>query len=146
MNELKKCLFFGDIAELDFKLHPCYCGGKMEIEKVSQNGGMDGTYWNWELTCNKCGLTKTYAADGFYGRKYKTFEEVVDDWNKKFIKSLPSITPQPKTGHWIALGNYDDYEEERSYKCSECGDIDTYHDNYCPNCGVKMQEVEEWNG
>ena len=65
------------------KLHPCYCGGEMEIKKVPQNGGMDGTYWDFVLTCSKCGLTKTYAADGFYGRKYKTFEEVVDDWNQK---------------------------------------------------------------
>lgn len=65
------------------KLHPCYCGGEMEIRKVAQDGGMDGTYWDWKLTCKKCGLTMTYAADGFYGRKYKTFEEAVDDWNRK---------------------------------------------------------------
>ena len=51
---------------------------------------MDGTYWDWELVCNKCGLTKTYAADDFYGRKYKTFEEVVNDWNwnKKKEKNI----------------------------------------------------------
>ena len=71
------------MKETELKLHPCYCGGEMKIKKVAQNGGMDGTYWDWELTCSKCGLTKTYAADGFYGRKYKTLEEVVDDWNKK---------------------------------------------------------------
>ena len=71
------------MKETELKLHPCYCGGEMKIEKVPQNGGMDGTYYDWELTCSKCGLTKTYAADGFYGRRYKTFEEVVDDWNKK---------------------------------------------------------------
>lgn len=71
------------MKEAELKLHPCHCGGEMKIEKVAQNGGMDGTYWNWELTCNKCGLTKSYAADGFYGREYKTLEEVADDWNKK---------------------------------------------------------------
>lgn len=71
----------------ELKLHPCHCGGEMKIEKVPQNGGMDGTYWNWELTCNKCGLTKSYAADDFYGRDYKTCEEVVDDWNKEREKS-----------------------------------------------------------
>lgn len=75
----------------ELKLHPCYCGGKMEIEKVAQNGGMDGTYWNWELRCNKCGLTKTYAADGFYGREYKTLEEAVDDWNKGIKANLKTI-------------------------------------------------------
>lgn len=30
--------------------------------------------------------TYQYAADGFYGRKYKTYEEVVDDWNKNIKK------------------------------------------------------------
>ena len=80
------------MKETELKLHPCYCGGEMEIKKVAQNGGMDGTYWDWELTCKKCGLTMTYAADGFYGRKYKTFEEVIDDWNwnqkKKHIQEV----------------------------------------------------------
>lgn len=71
------------MKETELKLYPCHCGGEMKIEKVPQNGGMDGTYWDWKLTCSKCGLTKTYAADGFYGREYKTFEEVVDDWNMK---------------------------------------------------------------
>lgn len=55
-----------------------------------------------------------------------------------FIESLPSATPQSKIGHWIALGNYDDYGNESSYKCSDCGDIDTYSNNYCPNCGRRM--------
>lgn len=71
------------MKETELKLHPCYCWGEMKIEKVAQNGGMDGTYYDWELTCSKCGLTKTYAADGFYGRKYKTLEEVVNDWNNE---------------------------------------------------------------
>jgi hypothetical protein len=77
-------MIYGEkIKETELKLHSCYCGGEMEIKKVAQNGGMDGTYWDWKLTCKKCGLTMTYAADGFYGRKYKTFEEVVDDWNRR---------------------------------------------------------------
>ena len=75
------------MKETELKLHPCHCGGEMKIKKVAQNGGMDGTYYNWELTCSECGLTKTYAADNFYGRHYKTFEEVVDDWNKEREKS-----------------------------------------------------------
>jgi hypothetical protein len=74
----------GDNKEL--KLHPCYCGGEIKIKKVTKNSGMDGSYSDWELTCSKCGLTKAYAADGFYGRKYKTFEEVANDWNVLFIR------------------------------------------------------------
>lgn len=81
---------------VELKLHPCYCGGEMEIKKVTKNSGMDGSYSDWELSCNKCGLTKTYAADGFYGRKYKTFEEIVNDWNTAFTRdknSKESIIP-----------------------------------------------------
>lgn len=58
------------------------------------------------------------------------------------IKTLPPVNPQPKTGHWIPLGNYDDFGNESSYKCSECGDLDTYPDNFCPNCGTRMIVVE----
>lgn len=61
--------------------------------------------------------------------------------NEVFDGAIKALKQQSKTGYWIALGNYDDYGEERSYKCSECGDIDAYHDNYCPNCGTKMIKV-----
>ncbi len=61
---------------------------------------------------------------------------------QRIIKTLPPANPQPKIGHWIPLGNYDDWGNESSYKCSECGDIDTYPDNFCPNCGTKMKEGE----
>ena len=77
------------------------------------------------------------------------------------IDWLPSVTPQePKTGHWV--------EEKvngggRRVFCSECGSAppfeyvstgDVYSASgygvinktkYCPNCGAKMQEVEDGN-
>lgn len=128
------------MKEIKLKLHPCYCGGEMEIKKVAQNGGMDGTYWNWELTCKKCGLTKTYAADGFYGRPYKTFEEVVDDWNrrirnfnmcidiKQFIEE--HYTPvEDKPGYvWLNRRNYQIIKVEtlaeslKAYYSIKCGE------------------------
>ena len=61
------------------------------------------------------------------------------------IKALPSVTPQPKTGHWI-LTSDDDLEY---CTCSECG----YQNGenwmigsqikFCQECGAKMQESEE---
>ena len=78
----------------ELKLHPCYCGGEMEIKKVSLNGGMDGWYEDWKLTCKKCGLTKMYAADGFYGREYKTYDEVVDYWNQKVKEDIKHLTKE----------------------------------------------------
>ena len=61
----------------------------------------------------------------------------------KGIHALPPVTPQQKTGYWIPLGNYDDYGNECSYKCSECGDVDTYPDNFCPNCGARMESEDK---
>jgi len=60
----------------------------------------------------------------------------------KGIHNLPPVTPQPKMGRWIYTG---DYITDGMLKCSECG---FEHDvserfSYCPNCGAKMQEVEE---
>ena len=61
----------------------------------------------------------------------------------KYIKDLPSVTPKEKTGKWIPLGNYDEWGNENSYKCSECGERNFYPDNYCHNCGAKMIEPQE---
>ena len=66
--------------------------------------------------------------------------------HKPFNMAIKALEQEPKTGHWIPLGNYDDWGNERSYKCSECGDVDTYPDNYCPNCGVRMVETQESEG
>ena len=63
------------------------------------------------------------------------------------ILHLPSVTPQPKMGKWLIkrVGDYD------HAICSVCGDdsflspewdaLEFYR--YCPNCGCKIQEVEE---
>ncbi len=65
------------------------------------------------------------------------------------VKEIPTSIPINvfekliSTGYWIPLGNYNNYGEESSYKCSECGDLDTYPDNYCHNCGARMIEKQE---
>jgi DNA-directed RNA polymerase subunit RPC12/RpoP len=56
------------------------------------------------------------------------------------VETLPSVTPKPKTGHWIKI------TPSGIYMCSECeqnvltGDIDVYH--YCHHCGIKMIEPQ----
>ena len=67
---------------------------------------------------------------------YIHYDDVV-----KYIKGMPSVTPQPKTGHWILTD--DDF-----VYCSECED--SYYQRpidaswyYCPNCGAKMTESED---
>ena len=53
------------------------------------------------------------------------------------IEELPSVTPQPKMGHWI-------FDEilDKHYYCSECKSMGVDYWDYCPNCGAKM-EVKE---
>lgn len=56
------------------------------------------------------------------------------------IEVLPSVTPQPKMGRWIDVDGI-------WFKCSECDAhrkmMPAYKEYYCPNCGRRMQEVEE---
>lgn len=65
----------------------------------------------------------------------------------KAINELPSVTPKPKTGHWILL----DECSNSGYYCSKCnkkvvkeGWSNTVKKiKYCPNCGAKMVEPHE---
>lgn len=63
-----------------------------------------------------------------------------DAWNN--IKALPPVKPAEKVGQIVAGG----YDCEH-FVCSKCGQdfgwFSKPNHNYCPNCGAKMQEVEE---
>jgi len=76
---------------------------------------------------------------------------------------MPSVTPQePKTGHWITKEAYSEDKAmgfTEQIVCSNCDMQNSYfsewdecknpisktfiRSKYCPNCGAKMQEVEE---
>lgn len=73
----------------------------------------------------------------------------LNGWNKDYreivadLRTLPPVTPQPKTGHWILT-----IEDWNKWTCSECKytkrtDVHVRLGyDYCPKCGAKM-EVEE---
>lgn len=42
-------------------------------------------------------------------------------------------------GRWKVI----DAEEPRRYGCSECKRLSWHMENYCPNCGAKMDEEED---
>lgn len=73
--------------------------------------------------------------------------ETADDEEKlnaitDLVNGVPSVTPQPKIGHWKRI-SIDKYVQHAMayYKCSVCDkDIIGTH-NYCPNCGAKMSEI-----
>lgn len=58
------------------------------------------------------------------------------------IENMPPVIPQPKMGHWIRV-------DKDKLKCSECevihliGQYPIGRIDWCPNCGTKMQKVEE---
>ena len=56
------------------------------------------------------------------------------------VVNEPSVTPQPKTGHWInrTENRKDGYE----YTCDVCRKISLIDYKYCPNCGTKMEVAE----
>ena len=59
----------------------------------------------------------------------------------KCIKSMPSVTPQPRKGHWIAdVDKWGDVVTTvNGYRCDKCNTFNADKDNYCPNCGAKME-------
>ena len=71
--------------------------------------------------------------------EWTEFDSEIIDFLVEKIKKLPSVTPTEKVGWWIVKGE--------SWCCSRCDEpiCEIYdgkpYEKYCPNCGVKMQEV-----
>ena len=53
----------------------------------------------------------------------------------RYIKSLPPVKQEPKTGHWIKYG--------KLYQCSECKELSCCQGKFCNECGAKMVESQE---
>lgn len=56
--------------------------------------------------------------------------------------SLPLVTPQPKTGHWIRVT---DKAGHLVWECDNCGWQQRFNTNFCPDCGCRMVEPQERN-
>ena len=73
---------------------------------------------------------------------YDIFSRIIDD----MYNELPSITPKAKMGRWIFHKPFDNGRKNCN-ECIECSQCHTWFGYaktpYCPNCGAKMQEVEE---
>ena len=69
----------------------------------------------------------------------------------EIIETQPTVDAEPvRHGHWLAVKGWDDVIGELdNAECSVCHETQegeywakTYY-KYCPNCGAKMDEVEE---
>ena len=132
--------------------------------KVGGGTYFDGSKWREAVRvlsdylkrepCDDC-ISRQAVLDHIYGiNGLEGFElsNVFEKHYADFIKSLPSVIPQPKMGHWIK-------NEWGNISCSSCGCAALYDKVYpgesvfgkairvkstfCPTCGAKMQEVEE---
>lgn len=90
----------------------------------------------------KAVLDHIYGINGLEGLELSNvFEKHYAD----FIKSLPPVTPQQKTGRWIKQTLSVKPFGDDTVLCDQCAFL-TDKDNcyeYCPNCGAKMEEVEK---
>lgn len=69
---------------------------------------------------------------------YEWHEIVTEDRAIDHFKRLPSAEPERKSGKWIPF-------DIPWYKCSECGAVrenKSFMENFCPNCGAKMDQEE----
>lgn len=58
----------------------------------------------------------------------------------KELMAIPSADVAPvRHGRWVVI----DAEEPRRYGCSECKRLSWHMENYCGNCGAKMDEEVE---
>ena len=57
--------------------------------------------------------------------------------NAQFDGMAQDVAPV-RHGHWEVI----DAEEPRRYGCSECKRLLWHMENYCGNCGAKMDEEE----
>ena len=75
-------------------------------------------------------------------KKYLLKNDFGMTFNKDLHKTIDSMSiieaiPIRPKGHWIRKNSF-----LVPYKCSECNYESERYDNYCPNCGAKMESEE----
>lgn len=58
---------------------------------------------------------------------------------KALNMAIKALEQQPKRGYWLEAKE----EDPCWYRCSECGRLYDLDENYCPNCGARMEGNEE---
>lgn len=66
------------------------------------------------------------------------FNSELDGWRNDFMKIESADVAPVRHGRWIVI----DAEEPRRYGCSECKRLSWHMENYCPNCGARMDGDE----
>jgi len=136
------------VIEIDDELYEEILSRKYSKTKL-ENAVADGTPLPQEQEpCEDCVsrseveniLHNTMYDNATHDKAYRVLGLV-----RKQVDNLPSVTPKPKMGRWIALENEE--METVGYYCSECDlPMETeQRTNFCPNCGARMEESEGKN-
>lgn len=93
--------------------------------------------------------SKHVKVSDYIKREPRTFIEIADDLNDlvselndKIVESIReknADVAQVRHGRWVVI----DAEEPRRYGCSECKRLSWHMENYCGNCGARMDKEEE---
>lgn len=83
-------------------------------------------------------ISKQAAIDACLNGWNKDYKEIVED-----IRALPPVTPAEKVGQWIDIQYFKADDTYYRPKCPFCSIEPKEYSNYCPNCGARMEEVEE---
>ena len=85
-------------------------------------------------------------ADALWKEIITAFDDGLDLADlREHMDAQPTIEAEPvKHGRWI----YDDEAYPGGnpyghYVCDQCGEYVPHKTNYCPNCGAKMDEVDD---
>lgn len=71
---------------------------------------------------------------------YYDLSEYLTTQIRGMLMDVPSADVAPvRHGRWVVI----DAEEPRRYGCSKCKRLSWHMENYCPNCGAKMDEEDE---
>ena len=54
--------------------------------------------------------------------------------------AIEALIDQPQS-KWIVC--YDVDHSTDIYQCTQCHDVNWYPSNYCPNCGARMEKINE---
>lgn len=104
-------------------IKPCpFCGGVVRVyaHPVARTVS---------FVCENCDMDTHF--DGI-----DSIPDAVEEWNKR--ESSIDTVDAVKHGRWMTV----DWAEPRRYGCSECHRMVWQLENFCPNCGARMDGEE----
>ena len=117
----------------DKQVKPYMCGVRMALSFIDTAPTIDAVpvvrckdcRW-WDKEREQCGITPSASP---YGHCH----------DGETLKDLTSADVAPvRHGRWVVI----DAEEPRRYGCSECKRLSWHMENYCGNCGARMDAKE----